>query len=81
MGVGFVLICRELFVKILYFGMVAHPFSHGISQGLGSVPLEDGANALEETAGDCGGVSVGLDLFGHCIGVFGVNPPFHYMVD
>ena len=60
--------------------MVAHPFSHGIGQGLGSMLLEDGAKALEGTAGNCG-VSAGLNLFVPCIGVCGVNPPFYYTVD
>ena len=60
--------------------MVAHPFSHEVDWGLGSMPLEDRANALEEMDDDCG-ASLGLDLFEQCIGVCGVNQPFHYMVD
>ena len=40
--------------------------------------LEDGTNALEETAGDCG-VSVGL--FVQDVGVCGINLPFHHVVD
>ena len=42
--------------------------------------LEDGTNALEETAGDCG-ASVGLGLFVQGIGVCGVNSPFRHAVD
>ena len=68
-GVGLVLICCGFFVKILYFRMVARSFSNGVGQGhgllgLGSVPLEDGANALEEISGECMRESVGPDLLG-----------------
>ena len=40
--------------------------------------LEDGTNALEETAGDCG-ASVGLFVQG--VGVCGINSPFRHAVD
>ena len=41
--------------------------------------LEDITDALEDTAGDCG-ASVGLDLLAYCIGVRGVDSPFHHVV-
>ena len=60
--------------------MITHSFSHRIGWGLGIVSLEDGVNALEEMAGDCE-ASMGLDLFVQCIGVCGINLPFHHAVD
>ena len=41
--------------------------------------LEDRANALEDTAGDCG-ASVGLDLLAYCIGLSGIDLPSHHAV-
>ena len=59
--------------------MVTHSFSHRIGWGLSNVSLENRADALEDTAGDCG-VSVGLDLLAYGIGVCGVDSPFHHAV-
>ena len=41
--------------------------------------LEDRADALEDSAGDCG-ASVGLDLLAYGIGVCGVDSPYHHTV-
>ena len=41
--------------------------------------LEDRADALEDTAGDCGAL-VDLDLLAYGIGVCGVDSPFHHAV-
>ena len=41
--------------------------------------LEDRADALEDSAGDCGAL-VGLDLLAYSIGVCGVDSPYHHAV-
>ena len=60
--------------------MITHSFPHGIGRGFGLVSLEDGANALEEMAGDCGAL-LDLDLFVQCIGVCRINSSSHHAVD
>ena len=59
--------------------MVTHSFSYRIGWGLSNMSLEDRADALEDSAGDCG-ASVGLDLLAYSIGVCGVDSPYHHAV-
>ena len=59
--------------------MVTHSFSYRIGWGLSNMSSEDRADALEDSAGDCGAL-VGLDLLAYGIRVCGVDSPYHHTV-
>ena len=59
--------------------MVTYSFSYRIGWGLSNMSSEDRADALEDSAGDCG-ASVDLDLLAYGIGVCGVGSPYHHAV-